>query len=144
MSENNVKTESSILSIKSIFNDFLKPGKIVRKKEILPGLTIKVTPIGVGKLAISQNVATGLNDATSAKVSACRVLSEAISEINDEVIFAETEEELAKIRSALYATLFEMPPFVIQLMYEFYLSVEKEQESILRNPNDLQKSIENF
>lgn len=142
MADNHVKTDHTILNLQNIFANFLKPGKVLKEKEILPGLKVKLAPIGVGKIAVSQNVNAG--NMSSAKISACRVLSESIEEINGEPVTGETEEELAKVRNALLKNLLELPPFVIQELYDFYLQVEREQEEILRNPGDLQTAIENF
>lgn len=133
----------------NLFDNFIKPGVVIKEKEVIPGLTVKLKVLNTGELLTAESI-IGLNKDipldVAQKVRAAGILTYAIISINGVNIEREdaSVEENRQRRVLLYNQLLQMPPFIIQKMYMLYLEAVKEQEQMYNNVEELKQNIENF
>jgi len=140
------RSESKIIALDNIFDDFIKPGQIQEEKEIVPGFKIKVKPLNLQDLALSDlvNGADMMPNDVLVKVKAAKVLSMAILAVNDKLIESDDENEESKLREALYKNLMKLPAIVVQKSYEFYLDISKKRDELFINSKEVSETLENF
>lgn len=130
------------------FENFLKPGVIIREKEIAPGMVVKLKALNVEEMLIAESIieeGKAPNDILF-KVRGASTLSQAIISINDIIIeHPDKDNKENRIRrDELYRNLLKMAPVLLQKIYMFYIETVKEQDSIYSDSEKLGKDIENF
>lgn len=141
------QTHSDILGMNRIFDDFIKPGKIQKEKEVLKDWKIKIQPLDLKDSTIVHLMGgnTDMPFEATAKIKSARLLSKAIISINGYNVVADGQEDREdELRSALYTNIMKLPPVVVEKMFQFYLEVEDERDKIFKNPDKVAKEIENF
>ncbi|MGL5715990.1 MAG: hypothetical protein ACRCX2_23445 [Paraclostridium sp.] len=130
------------------FDSFIKTTELVREKEVVPGLTVKLRALNAGDLLVAQSIMSHSDSPTDivVKIRAASILSQSLLNLNDMDIEREgfTEKEIRDRRVLLYSQLLKMPGIVIQKMYEFYLEVVEEQNEKYKNFPKTVDDITNF
>lgn len=146
MSQDKKVSANSDLSL--LFENFLKPGIVIKEKEIVPGYTLKVKPLGTGELLMAEAIMDSAKAPSDivAKVRGASILSQAIISINGLEIEPEgkTAEEIRLRRIELYAQLLKTPPVIVHKSYQFYISCVEEQNKKYENLDEVTKEVENF
>ena len=149
-SKDDITNPSFNQELSIFFENFLKEGTIVKEKEIVPGLKIKIKVLNTEELLVAESILSNQNPHIPSdviiKVRAASILSQAIVKLNDMDIERDnlSEEENNARRRGLYKQVLKMPALVIQKAYEFYIEAVQEQNSIYDNPKELSDKISNF
>lgn len=131
-----------------LFDNFLKPGVVLKEKEVVKGFKVKLKPLTTGELLSAEAI---MDNSTApadivAKVRGASILSQAIVSLNDVEIERDdfTPQESRGRRLELYRQLLKMPPMVIHKAYSFYIECVEEQNSKYQDIPGLADQIENF
>ena len=143
------QAEESAKDILNIFDNIIKKGEVEREKVIIPGLKVKLRPLGVGEVAEAEMKVSNMADASPdviQKVKSAIILSESITAINDSPIEKDPSNITdSKIRRrTLYMKLMQMPTSVIIKMWEEYLLAVKDQEALLSDSTKLKEKLSDF
>lgn len=134
--------------ILNFFDNFLKPGVIIKEKEVVPGFKIKLKALNIEEMMIAESIiaADKMPNDILFKVRGASTLSQAIISMNDILIEHDnkSDEENRIRRYELYKNILKMAPVLIQKIYEFYIEAVNEQNAIYNDPEKLGKDIENF
>lgn len=118
--------------IENLFNNLIIPGVLIKEKEVVPGVKIKLKPLDVGEIVMAENMINNdIPKDIATKLRAASILSRAIISINDLSFESEVRDEReSKIRT-LYSYLLKLPPLMIFKAYDFYLETVKEHDSFI-------------
>jgi hypothetical protein len=136
--------------LSNFFENFLKEGIVIKEKEVVPGLKIKLKVLNTEELLIAESILSNQNPHIPTdvmiKVRAASILSQSIIKLNDMDIEREdlSDEENGFRRRGLYKQVLKMPALVIQKAYEFYVEAVQEQNRLYNSPKDLSDKISNF
>lgn len=134
----------------NFFENFLKPGVIVREKEVVPGFSVKLKVLNTEELLVAEsillNASGNIPFDVLQKVRGASILSQAIISLNGMAVERDdmSKEENRSRRSSLYNQLLKMPSILIQKTYEFYVDAVVEQNKIYDAPEKISQNIENF
>lgn len=131
-----------------LFENFIKPGCVLKEKEVVPGFKVKLKALNTGELVMAEAIANSEKIPVDivTKIRAASILSRAIVSINgvDIDIDGSTQEETTSRRSVLYTQLLNTPAIVVQRTYEFYISVVEEQNQRYTNAGQNLEDFQNF
>lgn len=131
-----------------LFDNFLKPGIVIKEKEVVGGFKVKLKPLTTGELLTAEAIMDSSSAPADvvARIRGASILSQAVIAINDVEIEQSdyTPQELRNRRLVLYRQLLKMPPVVIQKAYELYIECVNEQNKKYDDVGELTKKVENF
>lgn len=144
----NKKEEDLNSDLQFLFDGFIKEGKIVDEKEVVPGFKVKLKVLDTGELLIAESI---MSESTApvdivARVRAASILSQAIIELNGAVIEKEgsSPQDIRIRRALLYKQLLKLPAIVVQKSYAFYIDCVKKQDKKYTDVQKTMDEIENF
>jgi hypothetical protein len=145
----NVINFDNTKELEQFFDGFIKKGVVIKDREIVPGMKIKLKVLDTGELLAAESILSATNPNIPPdviqKVRGASILSQALLSINDMVVERETltKEEIRLRRISLYQNLLRMPAIVIQKAYELYVEAAREQNKLYED-GQLVDKIENF
>ncbi len=142
----------------NFFNNFITKGKVYKEKEVAPGFFVKLRALTTEEIIEAESVIMHATDNLivsdiSVRIRSCSILSFAIEVLGDKEIYTAeeltgaTEEDKNKAnykRAAMYNNLLKLPPQLLSKMYDLYLEAVKEQNSLYRDPSQIEEQSENF
>ena len=134
----------------NFFEEFLKPGVVIKEKEVVDGFKIKLKVLNSEELLQAESILLNSNSTIPVdilhKVRAASILSQSILQLNGIVIDKEEapKEEARLRRHELYKQILKMPAILVQKTYEFYIEAVNEQNSFYENGKESIEKIENF
>lgn len=145
--ENNKENELN-KDLQLLFDGFIKEGKVIEEKEVVPGFKVKLKVLDTGELLAAEAIMSTSTAPVDivARVRAASILSQAIIELNDSTIEKEgmTESDIRIRRALLYKQLLKLPAVVVQKSYSFYIDCVNKQNKIYENPKETLENLENF
>lgn len=135
--------------LRMFFENFVKPGVVVKEREVAPGFTVKLKALSTGELMQAESLvygAQGVPNDIVVKVRSASILSQSILSVNGiDIEQGENEKDNRVRRSFLYKKLLDMPPYVVQQAYELYIEAVRDQNNIYQNKDhETEEKIENF
>lgn len=145
-----MKTIDYSEDLNNFFEGFLKSGVVIKEKEVVPGLTVKLKVLNTSELLSAESILLAGNPNIPSdiiqKIRAASILSQAILIING----VEVEKEnmigmqIVERRQTLYSNIIKMPAYVIQKIYELYIEAVREQNDIYSSEEKVRDKVENF
>lgn len=133
--------KDTALALENIFDNFLKPGVVIREAEVVPGMKVKMRPLNIQEMALAFSVINSEQTPADVygKVRAVSTLAQAIMAVNDVEITQDA-------RGQLYQQLSRLPAVVVERLYEFYASLVEEQNHIYTQAgtDEAIEAVENF
>ncbi len=135
--------------LRMFFENFVKPGAVIKERAVAPGFTVKLKALSTGELMQAESLIYGTQGVPAdivVKVRAASVLSQSIVAVNGiDIDQGEDEKDNRVRRSFLYRKLLDMPPYVVQQAYELYIEAVEEQNRFYKNEGGkTEEQVENF
>lgn len=136
--------------LNSFFENFIKKNQLVKEYDFGNDFKVKMRPCQTAELMDAELFVRGQNPGvpvdTMVKLRAAAILSKAITSLcGVEIEKPDASEDENNIRRiSLYTKLLELPPDLIEKMYECYINVVDEQARMYTTPGKLKENIENF
>lgn len=134
----------------SFFENFIKKNQLVKEFDFGNDFKVMLRPCRTAELMDAELFVRGQNPGvpvdTMVKLRAAAILSKSIVSLcGVDIEKPEADEKQNDMRRiALYSKLLDLPPDLIEKMYECYIQVVDEQAAMYTTPGKLKDSIENF
>lgn len=147
-----IKKDPATISkdLNGFFEGFIKKNQLIKEYDFGNDFKVKMRPCKTAELMDAELFVRGQNPGvpidTMVKLRAAAILSKAIVSLcGVEIEKPELDEKDNDIRRiSLYTKLLDLPPELIEKMYQSYIDVVDEQAGMFSNPGQLKENIENF